>query len=131
MVLEAAYCVIFSCGRSFAGVVLGVRPESKTSIADLAMNRDMAAVRSLVKQGVDVNAPGPDGSTALHRAVRIGEADTAAVLIRAGARVTVSNRSGATPLYLACFNGNTAMIRLLLDSGADVNSADPTGEAAR
>jgi hypothetical protein len=33
-------------------VVLGVRPESKTSIADLAMNRDMAAVRSLVKQGV-------------------------------------------------------------------------------
>jgi uncharacterized protein len=74
---------------------------------------------------------GSDGSTALHWAVRIGDTDTAAVLIRAGARVTVSNRYGATPIYLACFNGNTAMIRLLLDSGADVNSADSTGEAAR
>jgi uncharacterized protein len=111
-------------------VVLGVQPESKANIADLAMNQDMAAVRSLVKQGVDVNEPGPDGSTALHWAVRIGYAETAAVLIRAGGRVTVSNRYGATPLYLACFNGNTAMIRLLLDSGADVNSVDPTGESA-
>src|SRR5262245_51732658 len=70
-------------------VVLGARPESKASIAELAMNRDMAAVRSLVKQGIDVNAPGPDGSTALHWAVRIDDADTAAVLIRGGARVTV------------------------------------------
>ena len=109
-------------------VVLGARPESKAGIAELAMNRDMAAVRSLVKQGSDVNAPGPDGSTALHWAVRIDDADTAAVLIRGGARVTVSNRYGATPLYLACLSGNTAMIRLLLDAGADVNSADPTGE---
>ena len=81
-------------------VVLGARPESKASIADLAMNQDMAAVRSLVKQGVDVNAPGSDGSTALHWAVRIGDADTAAVLIRAGARVTVSNRYGANRFTL-------------------------------
>ena len=68
---------------------LGAPAES--TIADLAMNRNMAAVRSLVKQGVDMNAPGPDGSTALHWAVRIDDADTAAVLIRAGARVTVLN----------------------------------------
>ncbi|MBI4474371.1 MAG: ankyrin repeat domain-containing protein [Acidobacteria bacterium] len=115
----------------FSVLAVVAMPSAETaSIADAAMNRDMAAVRSLLARGVDVNAAGPDGTTALHWVVRVDDVETAALLIRSGARVTMPNRYGATPLYLACSIGNEAMIRLLLDAGAEANSVDSTGESA-
>lgn len=102
--------------------------QGDTRLADAAMKRDTAAVRTLVEQHVDVNAPGRDGTPPLHWLVRVDDLDSARLLIRAGADATRANRYGVTPLYLACANGNAEMIRLLLDAGADPNAADPTGE---
>jgi ankyrin repeat protein len=99
-------------------------------LADAAMKGDTAAVRTLVQQKVDVNAPGKDGTPALHWVVRVDDLDTAQLLIRAGADVKFADRYGVTPLYLACSNGNAAMIKALLDAGADANTVDPTGETA-
>jgi uncharacterized protein len=99
-------------------------------LAEAAMKRDIAAVRTLVQQKVDVNAPGRDGTPALHWIVRVDDIETAQLLIRAGADVRFADRYGVTPLFLACTNGNAAMIKLLLESGADANSVDPTGETA-
>jgi len=99
-------------------------------LAEAAMKRDTAAVRALVQQKVDVNAPGRDGTPALHWIVRVDDIETAQLLIRAGADVKFADRYGVIPLFLACTNGNAAMIKLLLDSGADANSVDPTGETA-
>jgi ankyrin len=97
-------------------------------LADAAMRRDTAKVRALLAEKVDVNAPGKDGTPALHWMVRVDDTETAQALIRAGADVKLADRIGVTPLYLACTNGNAAMIKLLLDAGADANSVDPTGE---
>ncbi|MGH9145303.1 MAG: ankyrin repeat domain-containing protein [Vicinamibacterales bacterium] len=94
------------------------------------MKRDTIAVRALLAQGVDVNAPGSDGTPALHWLVRVDELETARQLTRAGADATRADRYGVTPLSLACANGNAAMIRLLLEAGANPNSSDPTGETA-
>jgi ankyrin repeat protein len=99
-------------------------------LADAAMTRDAAAVRALLGQKVDVNAPGKDGTPALHWAVRGDDLGTAELLLRAGANPKLANRYGVTPLFLACSNGNAAMIQLLLDAGADANGADQTGETA-
>jgi len=99
-------------------------------LPEAAMKRDTATVRALLQQKVDVNAPGKDGTPALHWVVRVDDLETAQLLIRAGADVKFADRYGVTPLYLACTNGNSAMIKLLLDSGADPNGADPTGETA-
>ena len=99
-------------------------------LADAAMRRDTATVRALVEQKADVNAPGRDGTPALHWLVRVDDLDMARLLIRAGADATRADRYGVTPLYLACANGNAEMIRLLLEVGADPNAADPTGETA-
>ena len=105
-------------------------PADDSRLADAAMKRDTTAVRSLISQHVDVNAPGNDGTPALHWIVRVDDLETAKLLIGAGADVKLADRYGVTPLYLACSNGNAAMIRILLDAGADPNSADPTGETA-
>jgi ankyrin repeat protein len=99
-----------------------------TRLADAAMQRDLTAVRALLAQNVDVDAPGRDGTPALHWMVRVGDVDTVRLLLGAGASATLASRLGVTPLALASTNGDAATIGLLLDAGADVNVVDPAGE---
>jgi ankyrin repeat protein len=101
-----------------------------SSVADAAMKKDKAAVRTLLKQKSDVNAPQADGATAIHWAVYHDDLEMADLLIAAGAAVRVANRHGATPLALACINGSARMIERLLEAGADANERGPNGETA-
>ena len=94
------------------------------------MRRDAAAVAKLLDEKVDVNAPGPDGTPALHWLVRVDDFETARRLVRAGADASKPNRYGVTPMQLACANGNAKMIALLLEAGADPNVVDRQGESA-
>jgi ankyrin repeat protein len=91
---------------------------------------DRAAIRMLLQQRGDVNAPQVDGATALHWAAYNDDLETAGLLVRAGANVKAANRYGVTPLSLACTNGNGAMVDLLLKAGADANTSLPGGETA-
>jgi ankyrin repeat protein len=76
--------------------------ERDTRLADAAMNRDMAAVRAILQQKtVDVNAPGRDGTPALHWTIRVNDLDTASALLRAGADPKLVTRYGVTPMSLA------------------------------
>ncbi len=93
-----------------------------SDVADAAMKGNRDAVRSLLQQNANVNAPQVDGTTALHWAVRADDLETADLLIRAGANVSAANRDGATPLLLAAVNGNAAMLEVLIKAGADPNA---------
>jgi ankyrin repeat protein len=99
-------------------------------LADAVMSGDKEVLRSLPAERANINTPQPDGTTALHWAVRHDDLATADALIKAGADVKAANRYGVTPIALAATNGNPAMIRRLLDAGADPNSANPGGETA-
>jgi ankyrin len=100
-----------------------------TRLADAAMNRDAATVRTLLQQkSIDVNAPGRDGTPALHWTVRVNDLETASALLRAGADPKLITRYGVTPMALAASSGNAAMLKLLLESGADANAPDGAGE---
>ncbi len=95
------------------------------SLANAAMDDDAAAVRRLLKQGVDVNSAQGDGATALHWAAIRNDLEIGRLLIHAGANVNASTRIGAlTPLFLAAAAGNAAMISELLESGASANAAN-------
>jgi ankyrin repeat protein len=91
-------------------------------------SKDAAAVRALVKQRIDVNAPQGDGATALHWAAHVDDLTITDLLIRAGAKAAVSNENGFTPLHLACTNRNGAIVERLLAAGADANAASINGE---
>src|SRR5215470_9993706 len=93
-----------------AAVHADAATDSSTRLADAAMKRDVAAVRTLIAQKVDVNAPGSDGTPALHWAVRVDDVATARLLIGAGAQPTLANRYGLTPLAIASANGSATMI---------------------
>jgi ankyrin repeat protein len=111
-----------------AAVSLGAATND-TSLAASAKRADTAAVRALLSKHVDVNAPGPDGSTALYWAVYQNDAEMVDLLLRAGANATIGNQYGATPLLVACTNGNAAIVERLLKAGADPN-ARSIGETA-
>jgi uncharacterized protein len=91
---------------------------------------DKVAASSLLQQHVNVNASEPDGTTALHWAVRQDDLQLADQLIAAGADVKGANRYGITAIYLASVNGSAAMIEKLLKAGANANAASPEGETA-
>jgi uncharacterized protein len=99
-------------------------------LPDAVKGGDSAAVRSLLNRHADANTVMPDGTTALHWAVRADDPETAELLLRAGASAKAADRHGVTPLSLACLNGNAAMIRKLLDAGAPADSTDGLGETA-
>lgn len=89
---------------------------------------DAQAVRALVRQGVDVNAPEVDGATALHFAARNDDRAAVTLLLKAGAKANVANRYGITPLSLAVTNGSLPVVQALLAAGANPNAATPEGE---
>jgi ankyrin repeat protein len=99
---------------------------ANSPLADAAEKSDRAALRSLLKQHADVNAPQADGMTALHWAAYHDDLETAKLLTSANANAT--NRYGVTPLSLACQNGSTAMVELLLTQGANANTTLRGGE---
>jgi len=99
-------------------------------LADAAMRGDQDAVRSLIADRSAVNSAQPDGTTALHWAVRHDDVVTTDLLIKAGANVKAVNRYGVSPMNLAATNANRAIIEKLLDAGADVDTATPGGETA-
>src|SRR3984957_3322581 len=118
----------------FIVMLLGVGAISAAAadarVADAVMSGDKDVLRALPSDHANINAPQPDGTTALHWAARRDDLAAADALIKAGADVNAQNRYGVTPINLAATNGSAAMIRKLLDAGVDANSANPGGETA-
>ena len=129
-------CVLLAALAVLAGVRSGTALSAEldgeradiVDIADAAASGDVDTVRQSLRRRGDVDAPGRDGTPALHWVVRRQDADTARALLRAGADANRANRYGVRPLHIAIANGDISMVRLLLDANADPASADITGE---
>src|SRR5687768_17333992 len=79
--------------------------QSPTPLVDAAKRGDREAVRALLRTRADVNLAQPDGTTALHFAVRANDVELVKTLLGAGANAKATNRYGIAPITLAATNG--------------------------
>ncbi len=114
--------VIAACSAPLCAYAAG------SEVAAAARSRQYELVRSLLKEKKDVNAPLPDGVTALHWAVLNGDVKLANLLLGAGANPKTASRvDGISPLYTAAQIGSPVLTRTLLKAGADANTANTNG----
>lgn len=113
-------------------IAAGLQAATGTGVPliDAVKAGDRAVVRQLIGKRVNVNAPEPDGTTALHWAVRADDRELVTTLLKAGAKPSAVNRYGVAPLRLAAINGSAAAIKLLLDAGVNPDSTNAEGETA-
>lgn len=95
---------------------------------------DIAAVKSLLDQGADVNAKDRHGVPALWLASKMNHPDIVRQLLERGADVNAKDRDGVTALMaassFALSGGKRDVVRQLLEKGADVDAKDKSAVTA-
>jgi uncharacterized protein len=95
-------------------------------------SRKLQIAGRLIRRGADVTRQSTLGMTALHCAVLLPVAESAALdlvraLIRKKAPLEARMAEGVTPLRMAVDRGRVRIARALLDAGADPKAADENG----
>ena len=88
---------------------------------------NLEIVRTLIAQGVNVNAVNSDGHTLLHVAAYYGHLNVVIFLLGAGAQINVVNGAGYTPLHLAAHDGHLNVVSFLLGAGVQINAVSGAG----
>ena len=101
-----------------------------TRLVQAAKAGASSAAIALLQKRANPNVAEPDGTTALHWAVRYDDVTLVERLIRAGANVNTANRYGVTPIALACESGSAVVVERLLKAGVSPNATGPLGETA-
>ena len=120
--LTLAWALWLTSSSAWAQMSLGER-----ALHAAAENNNVDAIRSLLRQGIRVDSPDPDGWTPLIRASAKGSLGAVGELLRAGADVTVMSKDGATPLLAAVGGGRGAVVMTLLDAGANPHQKNSAG----
>ena len=93
-----------------------------------AESGSVPAVEALLSAGVDANAKGFGGNSALARACRRGHESVLLMLLAAkAAAIDEPNDKLQTPLHFAAFYQHSKAVQLLLDAGASTTSIDCKG----
>lgn len=90
-------------------------------------NNDAVADLLVAQPGVDLNAQGSTGVTALMSYIAKRREDVVTNLLSRGADVNLKDADGDTALHLASRAGTVNVIRMLMDKGADLNARNKMG----
>ncbi|XP_037348560.1 protein phosphatase 1 regulatory subunit 16A [Talpa occidentalis] len=93
--------------------------EGARALPELHMLDD---VRSLLRTGAELEAPGDHGATLLHVAAANGFGEVAALLLERGASPRARDLDGWEPLHAAAYWGQVHLLELLVAHGADLNA---------
>ncbi len=107
-------------------VALSVNAAEKT-LLEAAEAGDSAGALALLRERPDVNARGPDGTTAIMWASYNGDLELVKKLVAAGADVNAKNDFGAFALSEAAMTGSTPIIDALLESRRECGCREQRG----
>lgn len=100
------------------------------ALREAAKQGDCAIIRSLLKDGAEIDATNETKATALMAAAAGGHAKACAFLIRRGANIEAKDHNETTVLMHAALRGHVETCALLLDKGADIHVTDWAGRKA-
>jgi ankyrin repeat protein len=87
-------------------------------------------VKILLEKGVNINAKGSTGETALMRASRREDPEVAKLLLEEGADINAKDFEGKTALIWAAWSGHPKVVKTLIVNGANVHAETKKGETA-
>ena len=124
-----AAVLLMSCGSE------DVRPGAEPrrlgeGLVEAAGAGDVAAVRRLLSEGADVDAPDARGRTAVTAAAMNEHVEVVAALVDAGADVDLQDTGRNNPLLLAGENGNVGLLREVLRGDPDLRATNRFGGTA-
>lgn len=91
-------------------------------------NANVALARELLAEGADRNARNASGESALHLAVKSGDARVVEYTVRdLGLSTQAADSFGRTPLHWAAQQGNMQIVEVLLLAQADLDARDDLG----
>ena len=106
--------------------------QKQLNFLELAANGTPEEVQQVITSGIDVNASGEEGVTALMcAAAENPNPDVSRILLEAGATIEARDSEGETALIRAAhFSKNSEVISQLIKAGADVTAKDVYGKTA-
>jgi hypothetical protein len=126
---RASFLRVFALGVLLVSQALSAAPPS-VDLWTAAMTGNIGALEEHQAAGTNLNAPDPNGSSALHAAARLDQAKAADWLLTNGAFVDFRGGDGGTPLITAAFMGHPKTVKVLLKHGADVNATSDGGPSS-
>ena len=100
----------------------GLDTEGRTLLMCGVCSNDPSTVDLILKWGVDVNAAGFDGKTALHEAACLRHsADIVQLLLNHGANIEAHDDEDISVMKLAIYEGSAAVVECLISNGAKIN----------
>ncbi|KAH0559956.1 hypothetical protein GP486_003522 [Trichoglossum hirsutum] len=90
-----------------------------------ARNGHAGIVKFLLERGVDPNAAGDNGVTALHESAIGGFDSTVLLLLEHGADIKAKTRDQETPIYLSSKHGHESTSRILMEKFGSFKPAQP------
>ncbi|CDS04060.1 hypothetical protein LRAMOSA07015 [Lichtheimia ramosa] len=99
-------------------------PETQDNLWIAAGDGQLARVKELIEDGMDVNSHDEFGYTAMHAAVSYNQKEIIEYLLEKNANINIEDFEKDTPLYVA---ESAEMAQFLLDHGADANHKNEDG----
>jgi uncharacterized protein len=125
-----AICFAFILAIVAYPVFASGQPVNETKLLSAAANDDVATIKDLLSDGVNIETKDGNGRTALLIATHGNKINAARALIEAGADVNAKDSINDSPYLYAGARGHLEILKMTLAHGADLKSTNRYGGTA-
>ena len=127
-IIPISFCLLITLIT--AGLTAQNQEDLSMQLHNAVLSGDIEQVKSLISDGVDINANNQLNWTPLHTAVRNNRIEIIEFLLENSANVDAVDARGQTALQFAVESGQKEIVELLIEKDADINILDERQESA-